>query len=144
MTDDELLRRFEDCSLPFDLWTHLAHVKVAYLYLRDNDFEKALAKMRRGVQAYNAAHAVPESDTTGYNETTTRAMTQLLAATMAAYGAVLPTPDADSFCDTHPQLLTKHVLRLFYSPQRRMQPDAKTQFIEPDMTPLPTAKRLAD
>jgi hypothetical protein len=37
----------------------------------------------------------------------------------------------------HPQLMTKHALRLFYSPQRRMHPDAKGRFIEPDLTPLP-------
>jgi hypothetical protein len=137
LQDDEFLRRFENCTLPFDQWTHRAHVKVAYLYLRDNDFDMALAKMRRGIQAYNSAHHVPESDTSGYNETTTCAMLQLVATTMAAYCPVLPTPDADSFCDTHPQLLTKHVLRLFYSPERRMQPKARTEFIQPDLAPLP-------
>jgi hypothetical protein len=140
MKDDELLSPFEDCSLPFELWTHRAHLKVAYLYLRDHDFAAAMAKMRRGVQAYNAVHNVPESDTSGYNETTTRAMMQIVAATMAAYGPVLLTPDADSFCDTHPQLMTKHVLRLFYSPERRMQPKAKTEFVKPDLASLPIIK----
>ena len=109
------------------------HVKVAYLYLSHNDFGTALEKMRRSVQAYNTAHHVPESDTTGYNETTTCAMMQLVATTITAYGPIMPTPDADAFCDTHPQLLTKHVLRLFYSPEHRMQPKAKTEFIEPDL-----------
>lgn len=140
MNDYEFLRQFEDCSLPFDAWTHRAHIKVAYLYLCDNEYDTALAKMRRGVQAYNAAHNVPESDTTGYNETTTCAMMRILATTIAAYGPVMPTPDADAFCDAHPQLLTKHILRLFYSPERRMQPRAKTEFVEPDLAPLPVVK----
>jgi hypothetical protein len=140
VNDDEFLRRFEDCSLPFDEWTHRAHIKVAYLYLRDNDFDVALAKIRRGIQAYNKVHDVPESDTSGYNETTTCAMMQIVATTMTAYGPILPTPDADAFCDAHPQLLTKHILRLFYSPERRMQPKAKTQFVGPDLAPLPVAK----
>ncbi len=56
---------------------------------------------------------------------------------MSAYGQTFPTPDAESFCDTHPQLQTRHVLRLFYSPERRMHPLAKTQFVEPDLAPLP-------
>jgi hypothetical protein len=137
LNDHEFLQKFEDCSLPFDEWTHRAHIKVAFLYLRDNDYDTALAKMRRGVKAYNATHNVPESDTTGYNETTTCAMMQIIAATMDAYGSVIPTPDADAFCDAHPQLLTKHILRLFYSPEGRMKPNAKTQFIEPDLAPLP-------
>ena len=75
--------------------------------------------------------------TRGYNETTTHAMMHLIAATMAAYGEAMPTPDADSFCDTHPHLLSKHILRLFYSPARRMHPDAKSRFIEPDLATLP-------
>jgi hypothetical protein len=141
MDDQEFLRRFEDCSLPFGEWTHRAHLKVAYLYLRDNDYEVALSRMRRGVQTYNAAHNVPESDTSGYNETTTCAMMQLVAATIAAYCPVMPTPDADTFCDTHSQLLTKHVLRLFYSPEHRMQPRAKTEFVRPDLTSLPAIKK---
>jgi hypothetical protein len=140
LNDHEFLQKFEDCSLPFAEWTHRAHIKVAYLYLRDNDYNIALEKMRHGVKAYNAAHDVPESDTTGYNETTTCAMMQIIAATMAAYNAVMPTPGADAFCDTHPQLLTKHILRLFYSPECRMKPNAKTQFVRPDLAPLPLIK----
>jgi hypothetical protein len=93
--------------------------------------------MRNGVKAYNAQHDVPESATSGYNETTTHAFLHLIAATMQTYAATHPTADADSFCDMHPQLMTKHALRLFYSPQRRMHPLAKTRFIEPDLAPLP-------
>ncbi len=136
-SDAELLQQFEDCTLPFAEWTHRAHVKVAFLYLRELSFEAALEKMRSGIKAYNQAHRVPEGLMRGYHETTTRAMLQLIHATMAAYGKTFPTPDADTFCDTHPHLLNKHVLRLFYSPERRMHPDAKTQFVEPDLAPLP-------
>jgi hypothetical protein len=135
--DHELLRQFEQRTLPFKQWTHRAHVKVAFLYLRSHPFDEALARMRAGVKAYNAANNVPEGPQRGYNETTTHAFMRLVDATMRAYGEMFPTPDADSFCDTHPQLLSKHVLRLFYSPQRRGQPEAKTRFVEPDLAPLP-------
>jgi hypothetical protein len=141
LKDDEFLHQFEACSLPFSEWTHRAHIKAAFLYLRDHDFDAALAKLRRGIQAYNAANNVVESDTSGYNETTTFAMAQIIATTMAAYGPIMPTPTADSFCDTHPQLLTKHILRMFYSPERRMQLGAKSEFVPPDLAPLPVLKR---
>jgi hypothetical protein len=137
MTDDFLLRQFESLELPFDQWTHRAHVKVAYLYLVDHCFPETLDLMRAGVQAYNAKNNVPESETSGYNETTTHAMLHLIASTMRAYGLTHPVASADAFCDMHPQLMTKHVLRLFYSPNRRMHPDAKTQFVSPDLAPLP-------
>ena len=137
MTDGEFLSCFEDCSLPFDQWNHRAHVKVAFLYLRESSFDQAIEKMRSGIKVYNAAHQVPEGPMMGYNETTTVAFLHLISGVMSAYGAALPTPDADAFCDTHPQLLSKHVLRFFYTPERRMHPDAKTCFVEPDLTSFP-------
>jgi hypothetical protein len=136
-SDDAFLAAFEGRALPFAEWTHRAHVKVAYLYLGRHPLPVALGKIRAGIRAYNAANAVPESPTSGYNETTTVAFVHLVAATMAAYGAAFPTPTADAFCDAHPQLMTRHALRLFYSPQRRMDPRAKTEFVEPDLAPLP-------
>ena len=44
---------------------------------------------------------------------------------------------SQEFCDTHPHLMQTSVLRLFYSPARRMDPKAKEGFVEPDLTPLP-------
>jgi hypothetical protein len=137
MDDERFLAEFESCRLPFAQWTHRAHVKVAFLYLREHLFDGALDRMRARIQAYNAAHQVPESATSGYNETTTHAFLQLIAATIQAYGGVMPTETSDQFCDTHPQLMTRHALRLFYSPERRMHPEAKQRFVEPDLAPLP-------
>jgi hypothetical protein len=137
MDDDQFVCAFEEMTLPFEQWTHRAHVIVAYTYLCRLSFDEALVKMRDRVKAYNAHNKVPETQVRGYNETTTRAFLHLIAATMAAYGDACPTTDADSFCNAHPQLMTRHVLRLFYSPKQRMHPLAKTQFVEPDLTPLP-------
>src|SRR5688572_6812620 len=137
MTDSDLVHQFEALTLPFEQWTHRAHVKVAFLYLRDHPFDEALVRMRRGITAYNAANKVPETPTSGYNETTTHAFLHLIAATMNAYGPEMPTASTDEFCDTHPQLMNRSVLRLFYSPKQRMHPEAKTRFIEPDLSPLP-------
>lgn len=135
--DAELLRRFESAAVPFYEWTHRAHVRVAFLLLRAHPFDEALARMRAGVKAHNAVNRVRESPTSGYNETTTRAFLHLIAATIAAYEAVFAADTSASFCDTHPQLMTRHALRFFYSPQRRMHPMAKAQFVEPDLAPLP-------
>jgi hypothetical protein len=137
VTDDELLRQFESLTLPFDQWTHRMHVRVAFCYLSRHPFEVALQKLRTGIKAYNAANDVPEGPEVGYDETTTVAFARLVHATMCAYGEVLPTPDSESFCDTHPQLLSSRLLRLFYSPAQRRHPRAKTTFVEPDLAMLP-------
>lgn len=136
MDDSKLLDAFEARTLPFDQWTHRCHVKVAYLY-RKHSFAEALEQVRAHIKAYNAANNVPEGPMQGYNETTTHALLHLIAAVMRAYEATHPVTTADSFCDMHPQLMSKHVLRFFYSPQRQMDPRAKTEFVEPDLTPLP-------
>lgn len=137
MTDEEFLHSFENCSLPFEQWDHRAHVKVAFLCLSEHSFDEAVRKIRAGIKAFNQSNGVPEGPTTGYNETTTVAFAHLVASTISAYGELFPTPNADTFCDTHPQLLNKHILRLFYSPERRGHPDAKFQFLEPDLAALP-------
>ncbi len=144
MDDEEFLRRFEECTLPFDQWTHRSHVKVAFLYLRQFPFDQALVRIRSGIKKYNAANQVPEGPTSGYNETTTQAFLRLVAVTMQAYGKAFSTPNADSFCDTHPQLMTRCALRFFYSPETRMHPLAKTEFVEPDLAPLPTLPVRSD
>ena len=140
LDDRTFLGQFEDRTLPFDQWTHRAHVKVAYLYLRRFSLDEAIDKMRQGVQRYNAANDVPEGPDTGYNETTTQAFMRIIHAVMSEYESVFPTESADEFCDTHPQLLCKHILRFYYSPDQRMHPDAKTTFVEPDLAPLPRAR----
>ncbi len=139
MNDSELERRFEDQSLPMEQWTHRAHVRIAFCYLKQFNFPDALDRLRTTIKAFNAAHNVPDGPTSGYNETTTVAFLKLVDSTMRAYEQVIPTPDSEAFCDAHPHLLNKHVLRMFYSPERRMHPNARTCFVEPDLTALPTA-----
>jgi hypothetical protein len=139
--DTEFLRLFQTRRLPFDQWTHRAHVKIAYLYLTQFPFPEAIAQLGPAIQRYNAANKVPESQTSGYNQTTTHALLHIIAAVMRAYAEIYPVESADQFCDAHPELMSKHILRFFYSPQRRMDPRAKTQFVEPDLAPLP---RIAD
>ncbi len=83
---------------------------------------------------------MPEGPEVGYNETTTVAFMHLVHATIEAYGAVFPVGSADEFCDTHPHLMHRSVLRLFYSPARRMDPKAKESFVEPDLTAFPEGR----
>jgi len=135
MTDDELLRQFEECAFPFDQWNHRAHVKVAYSYLARYPFNDALQRMRAGIKRYNAANNVPPE---GYHETTTQAFMRLIAVTMSAFGEKLPVADSDGFCDAHPQLMTRRALRFFYSPERLLDPRGRTEPLEPDLAPLPT------
>ena len=134
MNDDEHLRRFEDQSLPREVWHHRAHLKVAYLYLTRFPFEEALQKMRMGVKAYNAATGIVDTPTGGYHETMTQAWLQLVHTTLCQFG---PAVSADAFFDAQTQLNEKRTLLLFYSRARIMSPEARVTFVLPDLAPLP-------
>ena len=137
MTDDEFIDQFEQCTLPFEEWTHRNHVRTAFHYIRRYGIDEAIHRLREGIKRYNAANDVPEGPNVGYNETTTVAFARIIAAVMAAYEGPFPAPDGETFCDLHPQLMNSRILRFFYSPARRMHPDARTSYIEPDLAPLP-------
>jgi hypothetical protein len=135
--DEHLIESFEAGSIPLNQWNQRTHVSIAFLMLRQGGFEEALDRLREGIKAFNERNGIEDSPTGGYNETTTVAMLRLIQATMRACGGVFPAHCAAEFCDLHPQLMSKHVLRFFYSPERRMDPDAKKRFVEPDLAPLP-------
>lgn len=134
MTDDELLSAFENCSLPCEQWTHRAHVRVAYLYASRHQLESAIGRMRAGLKAYNKATSTPETIDRGYHETITRAFMRLIFAVQQQSG---PHSSSDAFCETHPELLTKTVLLTCYSRERIMTWEAKREFLDPDLQPLP-------
>lgn len=135
--DLELLDAFEASAIPLDQWNQKTHVSIAFLLLGAHPFEEALIRMRQGIREYNEVHGIADSPTTGYNETTTVAMLRIIHAVMLAYGETFPVRSAEEFCDLHPELMSKHLLRFFYSPGRRMDPAAKTEFLAPDLTELP-------
>lgn len=133
MNDDEFLAAFEDCSLPFEQWTHRAHVRVAYLYSSRHDLESAIDRMRAGIKAYNKATDTPEAIDRGYHETITQAFMRLVFTANLQSG---PHESSDAFCEAHPELLAKQALLTFYSRDRIMSWEAKQAFMEPDLMPL--------
>jgi len=134
MDDATLLTEFEACTLPLAQWTHRAHLRVAYLYLRNHRLEEAMERMREGIQRFNAANHIPEAVDRGYHETVTQAWLRLIAAEMAPGNAAL---DAEGFLDAYPHLGVKRVLLQHYSRERIMSWEAKREFVEPDLAPLP-------
>lgn len=134
MNDDELLAAFENCSLPYDQWTHRAHVRVAYRYALQSDLNSAIDRIRIAIKAYNKATDTPESLDRGYHETITRAFMTLVSAAINDTG---PHQSSDDFCNAHPELLSKSALQTYYSRDRLLSWDAKSHFVTPDLRPLP-------
>ena len=128
------LDAFERCAIPLEQFNHRAHVTVACLYLREFPLEQATNRMRRGIHAFNAAHKVQSTPTSGYHETLTVAWMRVVHSTMRTHGQGLSIPE---FLEQNPFLLCRTLLRLYYSKDRIMSAEARRQWVEPDLAPLP-------
>ena len=132
--DEAFLKAFEDCTLPFEQWKHRAHLKIAYLYLRQLPYAQALDKIRVNIQRYNAATNTPETLERGYHETMTVAWLRLVDWTMRECGTAA---SANEFLEAQEQLLDPRALDFFYSRERLISWQAKAEFVEPDLAPFP-------
>ncbi|HEX8290336.1 MAG TPA: hypothetical protein VF570_01195 [Pyrinomonadaceae bacterium] len=130
----ELLRRFEDCTLPREEWTHAAHLTVALWHLLQFDWPEAVARVRRGIKRYNAAHGVRATPTGGYHETLTlfwlRAVRHFLEAERNEARALVHL--ANELAETHDKgLPLRH-----YTRELLFSPEARAAWVEPDLKPL--------
>jgi hypothetical protein len=136
MDDDSFLHAFEAASIPAESWTHDDHIRMAYLYLRDQSFNLALGKIRVGIRNLNENLGIPYSLTSGYHETMTIAWAKLIRGSMTGHSKTLSSIE---FLDTHPELREKALLREYYSPELIMTEKAKVDWVEPDLKELPAS-----
>lgn len=129
------LANFESCSIPKEEYTHRAHLTVAYLYLRANPLPESINLMRSGILRFNKAKGVENTPTGGYHETLTVAWMRIIHSAMNSFGAL---SGPDEFLAQHPHLLCVTLLRVFYSRERIMSPQARAAWAEPDLATLPT------
>lgn len=137
MDDETFLKQFEAGTFPQEQWHHREHIKAAYLYLCRYTLDEALERMRASIKSLNANHHVPENVQRGYHETMTQAWLRLVNVVLCEYG---PDENADRFYEAHPELGQKNLLRLFYSREFLMSSQAKKEFVEPDLGPLPKGR----
>jgi hypothetical protein len=128
--EDLFLSRFERCTLPESEWTHLAHVRVAWLYLTHQSPDEALRRICDGILSYNTEvlHRAEK-----YSETITVAFTHIVLSRMRA------TESWDTFATRIDQLLDPKtpMLLSYYSTERLFSDEARVLFVEPDVAELP-------
>jgi hypothetical protein len=134
MTDADLWDGFHRSTVSHADWTHHAHLRVAWMFLRRHAVDDAHILMRVGIIRLNAAHGLVETPTRGYHETLTRVWLLLVAAAMRA------TPDVDastSFLEAHAATLGKDAPLRHYTRERLLSASARARFVEPDLLALP-------
>jgi hypothetical protein len=82
MTDEELIERFENCTVSGASFHHPDHVKVVWLYLRGNSVLKTLSRFSEGLKRLAMANGKPNL----YHETITWAYVFLINERMKRNG----------------------------------------------------------
>jgi hypothetical protein len=129
--DREFLRDFEAGTIPPADFSHRAHIRLAYVYLCQNDVDTAHHLMRSALLAFLKHHGVNPSK---YHETMTRAWI------MATRHFMENTPSCDSsqdFIEQSPKMLDSKIMMTHYSATVLFSDDARAQFVEPNLDPIP-------
>lgn len=118
MTDAEFLRALADGSYPRDAMDHRAHLRLALLCRGDPQRARDLL----------LTYVTKIGGLVKYNETLTQFWLRAVAlhASEKTLDALMATPLADV------NLPFRH-----YSPERLWSDEARAQFVEPDLRPLP-------
>lgn len=128
-SDIELLNLFERQEISNDDWTHTLHIRIASIYLKKHNFDRALEKVKSGIKKLNTENKVPESQFRGFHETLTVAWLRLVQTKLNTSKA----PTSLHLLVEHPELLNSRLLNDYYSDDRLMSLEAKIKFLEPDL-----------
>jgi hypothetical protein len=136
--DEELIARFEDCTLPNTAFHHRDHVRLAWLYLHRAPPLAALTRFTTGLQRF--AHANGHDGL--YHETITWAYLFLIRQRLAA------APEGETweeFAARNPDLLTwrPSILDAYYREETLASELAKRVFVLPDRNRLAAQPRSA-
>jgi hypothetical protein len=127
---DNLIQRFEDGTLPNTDFHHRDHVRLAWLYLKEEPVLGALTRFTEGLKRFAARHGHAGL----YHETITWAYFFLIHERMAQADA---GETWEAFTERNPDLLTwkPSVLDSYYQAETLASPLAKKVFVLPDASP---------
>jgi hypothetical protein len=135
MDDEELWQAFTTQTLTHSAWNHEAHVRVAFLHVRDVgfDLDEAHLRLRAGIIRLNYFHGLVETSKRGYFETLTRAWLWLVADAARRCHATT----SEELLGQCPELLDGTIVARHYSSELLASAHARAVFVDPDGEPLP-------
>jgi len=130
LSDQELLNQFEDCTLEPALFNHEAHLRLAWLLIRELGADQATETIQAMLQKF--VEHVEARDK--YHVTLT------VAATRAVHSFMLKskTKSFESFITENQVLKTdfKKLINSHYSIDIFSSENARIRFLEPDLLPF--------
>ena len=126
----DLVRAFEDATIPHDEWKHAEHLIVALYYVSHYDVETAIEKMRSGILNLLASgFKVDLTKEMPYHETITVFWIRAVADFHASSNG---KPIREKIAEMTERFDKDHVLK-FYSRDRLFSNEARAKFIAGDL-----------
>ncbi|TDH26807.1 hypothetical protein EXU57_08325 [Segetibacter sp. 3557_3] len=130
LPDDVLIDSIKDCSLDPAVFTHEAHLRLAWLQIQHHGIDQAIVNVCLGLKQFVLALGAEDK----YNETLT------VSAVRAVYHFMLKSPATDfrqfitennRLKQNFPELMGKHYSENIFVAER-----AKKVYLEPDLLPF--------
>ena len=138
-SEEEIIRIGEGvlaCTLPRVEWTHAAHFAAALWLMRYRPDLEPSREMPRLIRAYNESVGRVNDDSGGYHETITQASLRALRGVLDAYPPEVPVYAIVNALMAS-NLANPNWLLEYWSQPRLMSVEARRQWLEPDLKPLP-------
>ncbi len=114
---------------------HREHLELAWWYLRTADLASAERLMAAAIRDVAEAHGAPER----YHHTMTLSWLRLVAAHMACCEAA----SFEAFLARNEGLLDRQLLAGHFSAATLSDPSSRSDWVQPDLRPLPVVARSA-
>jgi hypothetical protein len=130
LNDDAFEQQFADCELDAELFSHEAHLRLAWIHIQKYGVDDAIENVSTQLKRYTAHVNAADK----FNKTIT------MAAVYAVHHFMQKTPSGDffSFIGVNPQLKYqfKSLIQSHYSAAIFTLPAAKNEFLQPDLSPF--------
>jgi hypothetical protein len=136
MSDEEFLAALEACTLPASEFTHIAHVRAAYLYLRAGSFGHAIERAAKTIRRYAASLGVPGR----YHETITVAYVALIHERLVEGG---DRGGWEGFAAANPEFSERDLLLRYFPREQLESARARRVFVLPTGTPPSSHQALS-
>ncbi|MGA0557495.1 hypothetical protein ACO2Q8_12635 [Larkinella sp. VNQ87] len=131
LCDETFLLEFESTTLDKHLFTHEAHIRLAWLQFRQaSDFQQGLDRITTLLRLYAIAQGAPEK----YHQTITVAFCRIIYHRMQESAE---TGWLDFLSANEDLADSRELLSRYYSAERLMTATARVSCLEPDLSPLP-------
>jgi len=131
MTDEQFTRAFEAGTVTPAQFDHHAHVRVAWVYLREaGSLDAALPRMRAAIKQFAAAAGASQK----YHETITVLWMRLLDDVRMRVGEGI---EMSEVLRDYPSLADKDLPMKYYSRERLFSDEARAAWVAPDNSSLP-------